>query len=88
MISTVKLHGSEWFNTKIAVHTATKHSDVSLAQEFQNHLSDESRKHGILDQVKDPKKGKKIRQTGSSMFKIINMLIIIYEDELCKKQLT
>ena len=64
MISTVKLLGSEWFNKKIAVHTATKHYDVSLAQEFQNHLSDESRKHGILDQVKDPKKVKRLDKPG------------------------
>ena len=36
-------------------HTATKNVDVSLAQEFQNKLSNASHKCGILDHVKHKK---------------------------------
>ena len=37
----------------MAAHTSTQNTDVSLALEFQKHLSNASRKHGVLDQRKD-----------------------------------
>ena len=40
---------------KMAVHTATQNFDVSLALEFPKHLSNASRKHGILDNGKHTK---------------------------------
>ena len=49
LMDTVQLLGSKRFDTQMAVHTATKNTDVSLAQEFQKHLSSESLKHGIID---------------------------------------
>ena len=33
----------------MAVHTETQHTDVSLALYFQEYLSNESRKHAIID---------------------------------------
>ena len=58
--------GSEWFDTKMSVHTSTKKTDVSLALDFQKDVSNESRKHSIIDNVKQ-KKGqvKKIGKTNS-----------------------
>ena len=34
-MATVKLPGSEWFDTQMSVHKKTQNYDVSLAQEFQ-----------------------------------------------------
>ena len=56
LVVTVKLPGSELFDTYMTVHTATQNSDVSLAQEFQKHLSNVSHKHDILDNVKHKKR--------------------------------
>ena len=39
----------------MSVKTATQNVDVSLALEFQKHLSNASRKHSTLDDVKSPK---------------------------------
>ena len=52
MVATVQLPGSKCFDTQITVHTVTQNTDVSLAQGFQKHLSNESRKHGIIDHGK------------------------------------
>ena len=46
---TVQLTGSEWFGKKIAVHKSSQNIDVSSALEFQKHLYNTSRRHGILD---------------------------------------
>ena len=51
-MATVQFPGSERFDRQMAVHISAKHSDVSLALEFQKHLSNASRKHGILDQCR------------------------------------
>ena len=48
----VQLRGSKRFDTQMEVHTATKNTDVSLAQGFQKHFSNESGKHGITYNVK------------------------------------
>ena len=37
------------FDTPIEMHTSTQTADVSLSQNFQDRLSDASRKHGILE---------------------------------------
>ena len=49
LMSTFQLLGSKWFDTQTEVHTESQNTHVSLAMEFQNHLSNESCKHGILD---------------------------------------
>ena len=61
----------------MAFHTAIKNIDVSLSQEFQKRLSNESLKHGTIYHGKH-KKGqvKKSGKTGSIMCNIINMLTI------------
>ena len=48
-MDTVKLPGSESFDTQMSVHTATQNTNVILSQGFQKHLSNGSHKHGILD---------------------------------------
>ena len=47
------------------MHTATQNTDVILAQEFQKHLSNKSRKHVIIDDVNTKRSSKqkwKIRE--------------------------
>ena len=39
MISNVQLTGSKLFYSKILMHSCTQKNDVSLAKEFQKHLS-------------------------------------------------
>ena len=37
------------------MHYCTPKKDVSLAKQFQKYLSNDDRKHGVIDQVKDRK---------------------------------
>ena len=61
----------------MAFHTATQNSDVSLALEFQTHLSNASRKHGILYHAKHKKvQVKQNGQTGIIICNKIKMYII------------
>ena len=55
----VKLPGSKCFDTKMEVHTSKQKTDTSLAQEHKKHLSNESHKHGIIDNGKQKKVKKK-----------------------------
>ena len=48
-MAAVQLPGSHMFDTPIEMHTSTQTADVSLSQNFQDRLSDASRKHGILE---------------------------------------
>ena len=48
MVATLRLPGSKRFDTQMEVHVVTQNTDLSLAQEFQKHLPNESRKHGII----------------------------------------
>ena len=57
MMETVPILGSKQFDAKMAVHIVTQNTEVSLALKFQKHLSNESRKHGILDKYVTHKKG-------------------------------
>ena len=72
LTATLQLPVSKRFYTQMEFHTETQDTDVSLALEFKNNLSNESRKHGIIDTGKH-KKGqvKKIGQTGSIMCNIL-----------------
>ena len=45
----MKIPGSERFDTKMSVHTATQNTEAVLALEFQKHFSNAPHKHGILD---------------------------------------
>ena len=61
LMSTVQLSGSERFDTQKSVQTATKNTHMSLAQEFQKHLSNASHKHVILDNGRHKKRSSKKR---------------------------
>ena len=54
-MATVQIPGSKRSDTQMSVHTSIQNTYVSLAQEFQKHLSNESRKHVIIDHVKHKK---------------------------------
>ena len=45
------------------MHTAMSNSDISLAREFQNHLSDPKRAHGLIYHRKDRKLYIKLKWT-------------------------
>ena len=49
LMGTAQIPDSQRFDTKMKIHTSTHNSDVSLAQEFQKHLSNASCKHSIVD---------------------------------------
>ena len=51
-MSTVQLPGSNIFYSRIQMHTGNQNNDVSLAQEFQQHLTKENRKNCVIDQGK------------------------------------
>ena len=52
LMYTIKLPGSIIFDSQIQIHTGTQKYDVSLAKEFQEHLTKKYRKHGFIDQGK------------------------------------
>ena len=52
LMSNVQLTGSRTFDSQIIIHFFTPKNDVSLAKEFQKHLSKDHRKHGFIDKVK------------------------------------
>ena len=56
LMSKVQLPGSVIFDSQIKMHTGTKNKDVSLANEFKDHLEGEHRKNGVTDQGKSRKR--------------------------------
>ena len=60
LMSNVQLPGSNVFDSHILMHSCTQKQDVSLAKEFQKHLSKDDRKHGFIDQGKYSKRYSKI----------------------------
>ena len=66
--------GNKQLDTIMALNIATQNTGMSLVQEFQKHLSNESRRHGIIDNGKHKKgEAKTIRQTESIMCNIIKI---------------
>ena len=55
LMSKVQLPGSVIFDSHIKMHTGTEIKDVSLAHSFKNHLVEEHRQNGTIDQVKSRK---------------------------------
>ena len=49
LMSKVQLPGSVIFDSQIKIHTGTENKDVSLAQEFKDHLEEEHRQNGAID---------------------------------------
>ena len=56
LMSNVQLPGSVRFDSQIKIHTGTENKDVSLAQELKNHMEEEYRQNGAIDQVKPRKR--------------------------------
>ena len=52
LMSNVQLPGSNIFDSQIIMHSCTQNNDVSLAKQFQKHLSKDHLKHGFIDQGK------------------------------------
>ena len=59
----MQLPGKKVYDTQMFMHTGTCTSDVSLASEFQKHLSTAARKHGVIDQGKYTKRASKLKWT-------------------------
>ena len=55
LMTTVQMPGAEVYNSQTEIHTSTAKTDISLASEFQKHLSDPTRAHVLLDQGKEIK---------------------------------
>ena len=62
-ISTVQLTGSNRFDSQMQIHTGNQRYDVSLAKEFQHHLTKYHRKNGVIDQGKYKKLFMEIKWT-------------------------
>ena len=75
LISTVQLNGSNIFDSQMQMHTGNQKDDVSLAKEFQHHLTKEHIKNGVIDKGKE-RKWNKNGQVYSIMFRIMLMLYI------------
>ena len=72
-----------YLDKKIDQHILMKYSTqknyVSMAKEFQKHLSNEHHKHGVIDQGKYKKYPvKESGKTESIMFRIMMMLFIYF----------
>ena len=48
----MQLPGEKGYDTQMVMHTENHTADVSLDREFQEHLSNATRKHGLIDQFK------------------------------------
>ena len=75
LMSNVQLPGSNRFDSQMQIHTGTQKYDASLAKEFQQHLTKENWKYGVIDQVKYKNDSwKENGQTDSLMFRIMLLL--------------
>ena len=59
----VQLTVSKIFDSRILMYSCTQNNDASLAKQFQNNLSMDHRKYGVIDQVKYRKRASKIKWT-------------------------
>ena len=59
----VQLTGAASYESQMKMHTSTLNTDISLAREFQKHLSYSKRKNGVMDQGKDRKSDSKQKCT-------------------------
>ena len=57
--TTVQMPGASSYDSQMEIHTSTKNTDINLAREFQKHISDPTRAHGLLDNGKDRKNASK-----------------------------
>ena len=69
IMSNVQLPGSRNFDSQIIMYSCTPKNDVSLAKEFQNNMSKENCKYGVIYQGntgKDTVKKKNIQRVSCS----------------------
>ena len=59
----VQLPGSKTFDPQILMHSCTPKQYVSLAKEFQKHMSKDDCKHGVIDRLKYRKRVSKRKCT-------------------------
>ena len=52
----VQLPGYKKNYSQILIHSCTQNNYISMAKEFQKHMSKEHQKHGVIDQRKYIKK--------------------------------
>ena len=62
-MSNVQFPGSNRFDSQMKMHTGNQNDDVSLAKEFQHHLTKEHRKNGVFDHSKNNKRFMEIKWT-------------------------
>ena len=62
-MSTVQIPGSNRFYSQIQMHTGNQNYDVSLAKEFQQHLTKEHCKNGVFDKGGNNKRFMEIKWT-------------------------
>ena len=62
-MSNVQLPESNIFDSQMQIHTGNQKNDVSLAKEFQQHLTKEHRKNGFVDHGKYKKRLMEIKCT-------------------------
>ena len=72
-ISTVKLPGSNIFDSHMQMHTGNQKYDLSLAKEFQHHPKKEHLKNCVIDQGKHKNSWKENGQTDIIMFRTMMM---------------
>ena len=70
---TVQLPGSNIFDSQMQMNTGNQNNDVSLAKEFQQNLTKEHLKNGVIDQGKN-NSWRENGQADSIMFKIMLIL--------------
>ena len=74
LTTTVQLPGAAAYDSHMEKHTLTVNTDISLVREFQRHILDSTRKHGVIYQVKYRKMSiKKSGPSTSIMFKKAKM---------------
>ena len=56
LMSNFQIPGSNSLYSRMQMHNSNQNNDVSLAKEFQQHLTKEHRKNGVIDQVKYKKR--------------------------------
>ena len=62
-MSKVQLPGSVRFDSQIKMHTCTENKYVSLAYEFKDHMEEEYRQNGAMNQGKSRKRFMEIKWT-------------------------
>ena len=58
-MTNVQLPGAAAYDSQMEIHTSNVNTDTSLSREFQKHLSDPTRAHGLLYHGKDIKHASK-----------------------------